>query len=162
MPGRDLVGQEYAARVNGEIEVPILVRQFERALHRRHAGVRDADIATAEMLKRCGERALDRGALAHIDLDGDRVSADLLRRSPGRLAVDVSDGDLHAASRQRGGDGAANALRAARYERAFAVEFRIRRSVCRHHPSRTKRRRVLSTKSEAAKALFVGEYRPRR
>ena len=48
MPGRDLVGQEYAARVDGEIEVPVLVRQFERALHGRDAGVGDADVATAQ------------------------------------------------------------------------------------------------------------------
>ncbi len=99
MPGGDLVGQEYAARVDGEVEVPFLVGQFERALHRRDAGVGDADIAAAKMLQRFGERALDRGALAHVDLDGDALRADLLRRSPGRLAIDIGDRHLHAASR---------------------------------------------------------------
>jgi hypothetical protein len=59
MPGRNLIGQKYAARVDGEIKVPILVRQFERALHRGDASVGDADIATPEMLERFGERALN-------------------------------------------------------------------------------------------------------
>ena len=154
MPGGDLVGQEYAARVDGEIEVPILVRQFERALHGRDAGVGDADIAAAELLERFAERALDRRALAHVDLNRDRACANLQRRSPGRLAIDIGDRHSHAALRERRGDGAADPLRAAGYERTFAAEFRIRRMVCRHCPSRV-RGRVLSTKSEAAKALCV-------
>ena len=135
MPSRDLVGQEYAARIDGEIEIPVRVGQFKRALHGGDAGVGDADIATTQMLERLAERALDRGALAHVDLDCDGVFANLLRRSLRRLAIDISDRDLHAASRERVRDGAADALRAAGYERALAVELRIGRTVCRHHPS---------------------------
>ena len=74
MPRRDLIGQEYAARIDGEIEIPLRVGQFKRALHGRDAGVGDADIATAQMLERFAERALDRGALAHVDLDATALS----------------------------------------------------------------------------------------
>src|SRR3984957_20683030 len=98
MPGGDLVRQEYAARIDGEIEVPILVSQFERALHGRYACVGDADIAAAQMLERLAERALDRGALAHVDLDGHGLRADVLRRSPTLVAIDIGDHDLHPAS----------------------------------------------------------------
>ena len=134
MPGRDLIGQEYAARIDREIEVPVLVGQVERALHGRDAGVGDEDLAAAQMLERLAERAFDRSALTHVDLHGDRVRADLLRRSPGRLAIDVGDRNPDAASCKRGGDRAADAVRAAGYEGAPTAELRIRRTA-RHCPS---------------------------
>ena len=135
MPSCDLVGQEYAARVDGEIEVPVGVGQLKGALHGRDAGVGDADVAATQKLERLAERALDRRALAHVDLDSDGICADLLRCSLGCLAIDIGDRHLHAASRERVRNGAADALRAAGYERALAVELRIGRTVCRHHPS---------------------------
>ena len=137
MPGRDLVGEEYAARIDGEIEVPFLVGQFKRMLHGGDAGVGDENLAPAKLRERFAERALDRGALAHIDLDGDRIRADLLRGSRGPLAIDIGDRDFHSASRERGGDGAANAVRPAGYEGAPAAKLRIRRTVG-HCPSSLK------------------------
>ena len=102
MPGRNLVGEEYAARIDGEIEVPFLVGQFKRVLHGGDAGVGDENLAPAKLRERFAERALDRGAIAHIDLDGDRIRADLLRGSQGPLAIDIGDRDFHSASRERG------------------------------------------------------------
>ena len=134
MPGRDLVGEEYAARIDREIEVPILVGQVKRMVHGGDAGVGDENLAPAKARERFAERALDRGALAHIDLDGDRIRADLPRGSRGPLAIDIGDRDSHAASRERGGDGAANAVRPAGYEGALAAKLRIRRTAG-HCPS---------------------------
>jgi hypothetical protein len=59
MPGRDLIGQEYAARIDGEIEVSIRVGEVKRVAHGRDAGVGDADIVTTQTLERFAERALD-------------------------------------------------------------------------------------------------------
>src|SRR6478735_8729825 len=116
MSSRDLIGQEYAARVDGKIEVPFRVSQFERALHGRHACIGDADVATTQVLERLVERALDQCALAHVDLDRDRAGADLLRCSLSRRGIEIGDGDFRAASRERMCNGAADAIRAARYE----------------------------------------------
>src|ERR1700679_3042499 len=80
MSSRDLIGQEYAARIDGEIEVPVRVGEVKRMAHGRHARVGDADVAAPEMRERLTERALDRRALAHIDLDSDGVFADLPHR----------------------------------------------------------------------------------
>src|SRR3984957_11023029 len=132
MPSHDLVGQEYATGIDGEIKIPVRIGKLESALHGRDASVGDADIAATQKLERPAERALDRGARAHVDLDCDGVFADLLRRSLCRLAIDISDRDFHAASRERVRNGAADALSAAGYERALAVELRIGRTVCRH------------------------------
>src|SRR6476661_7310875 len=71
MPGCDLVGEEYAARIDGEIEVPFRVRQFERMAHGGNARIGDADVAPPQAPERLAERALDRRALAHIDLERD-------------------------------------------------------------------------------------------
>ncbi len=138
MPRRDLVGEEYPARIDGEIEVPFLVGQFKRVLHGGDAGVGDANLAPAKLRERLAERALDRGALAHIDVDGDRTRASLLRGSPGCLVIDIGDRDFHSASRERGGDGAANAVSAAGYKGAPAAELRIRRTAG-HCPSSLQR-----------------------
>ena len=59
MPSGDLVGQEYAARIDGEIEIPVRIGELKRALHGRDASVGDADIATTQKLERLAERALD-------------------------------------------------------------------------------------------------------
>ncbi len=122
--------------------------------HGRHASIGDADVAAPEMRERLTEGALDRRTLAHIDLDCDGAFADLLRRSLGRPPIDIGDRDFNAASRQRVRNGAADALRAAGYERALAVELRVRRTVRRHCLSHTCEAAAISTKSKAAKALF--------
>ena len=59
MPGRDLIGQEYATRVDGKIEVPVLIGELKRMAHGGNTGVGDADIATTQKLERLAERALD-------------------------------------------------------------------------------------------------------
>ena len=86
------------------------------------------------MRERLAERAFDRSALTHVDLHGDGVLADLLRRSLGGLAIDIGDRNPDAASRERGGDRAADAVRAASYKGAPTAELRIRRTA-RHCPS---------------------------
>src|ERR1700678_1647744 len=135
MPSRDLIREEYAARVNGEIEVPVRIGEVKRMAHGRDTGVRDADIATTQKLERLAERALDGRALAHVNLDSDGVFADLLGCSLSRLAIDISNRDFNAASRERVRNSAADALRAPGYERALAVKLRVRRTGRRHHPS---------------------------
>ena len=59
MPSRDLIGQEYATRVDGEIEVPVRIGELKRMAHGGDTGVGDADIATTQKLERLAERALD-------------------------------------------------------------------------------------------------------
>ena len=103
-------------------------------VHGRDAGVGDADVATAQKLERLAERALDRRALAHVDLDCDRACADLSRCPLSRLAIDIGDRNFHSASSERLRNGAADAIRAAGYKRALAVELCVRR-ISRHCPS---------------------------
>ena len=98
MPGGNLIGQENAARIDREIEVPVRVGQLERVLHGRDARVGDEDLAAAQLRQRLVERALDRSALAHVGLDGDRATADLIRRSPSGLDIDIGDRKPYAAS----------------------------------------------------------------
>src|ERR1700722_18584597 len=129
IPSRDLVGQEYAARIDGEIEIPVRVGKLKRALHGRDASVGEADITTTQKFEPLVDRALDGGALAHVDLDCDGVFADLLRRSLRSMAVYIGDRPSHAASRERVRDGAADALRPAGHERALTAEVRIGRTV---------------------------------
>ena len=155
MPGGDLICQEYAARVDGEVEIPVRVGEVESAVHRRHASVRDADVAAAQKLERLAERALDRGALAHVDLNSDCAFANLLRCSLGGLGVDIGDRHLHAASRERGGDCAADAIRAARYKRPFAAKLRIGRTVCRHHPPAGSQGKSYQQSREPRRRFFV-------
>ena len=134
MSSRDLIGQEYAARIDGEVEVPLLIGEVKRMVHGRDAGVGDANVATAQKLERLAERALDRRALAHVDLDRDRACADPLRCPLSRLAIDIGDRHFHSASSERLRNGAADAIRAAGYERALAVELCVGR-INRHCPS---------------------------
>src|ERR1700683_1733351 len=72
---------------------------------------------------------------ADLGGEGRGVFADLRRRSLGRLAIDISNRDFNAASRERVRNSAADALRAPGYERALAVKLRVRRTGRRHHPS---------------------------
>ena len=44
---RDLVGEEHAACVDVEVEVPFLVGEIDRAVHRRDAGIRAEDLVAA-------------------------------------------------------------------------------------------------------------------
>ena len=132
MPGDNLIGQEHAPRIDGEIEIPVRVGQLERAPHGRHARVGDEDFAAAQLRQRRVESALDRSALAYVDLDGDRAAADLMRSSPAGLDIDVGDRRPCSASDQRGRDGAADALRAAGDERALADELGVRLTRDRH------------------------------
>ena len=59
MSSRDLIGQEYATRVDGEIEVPVGVGELKRMAHGRDTSVGDADAAATQTLERLAERALD-------------------------------------------------------------------------------------------------------
>ena len=47
MPSRDLIREEYSARVDCEIEVPFLVGELKGMAHCRDARICDADLATA-------------------------------------------------------------------------------------------------------------------
>jgi hypothetical protein len=132
MSRRDLIGEEYAARIDGEVEIPFGVSKVKRALHCRNPGIGDADVATPQELERLVEGALDRGALAHVDRNRDRACADFLRRSLGPVGIDIGDRHFHAALRERVRNGAANAIRAAGYERAPAAKLRIGRTGRRH------------------------------
>ena len=87
------------------------------------------------MGKRLAERPLDRCPLAHVDLNGDRASADLVRRSLGGRKIDIRNCRFDAPSGESSSDRAPYALRAAGDEGAFAHEFGIRRNGCRHCPS---------------------------
>ena len=96
------------------------VGHLERLPHGRDAGVGDQDLAAAQCAERLAERALDRRAFAHVDLDGDGAAADLVRRPPGGLeSISATAGATPHRAKRRG-DGAADALRAASDERALA------------------------------------------
>ena len=125
-PRGDLVRQKHPARVDGEIVVPVLIRQLQRVLHRRDAGVGDEDLAAAELRQRARKGLLDRVAPAHIDADRDGAFPEFDGGARGRRDVDVCHGDSDAALRQRPRDRAANALRPAGYKRAPAAKLGIR------------------------------------
>jgi hypothetical protein len=88
---------------------------------------------------------LDRSALAYVDLDGDRAAADLMRRSPAGLDIDVGDRRPCSAPDQRGRDGAADALRAAGDEGALADELGVRLTRDRHSFSQSRGARTRLT-----------------
>ena len=65
----DLVGQEDAARIDVEVEVPILVGDVDRAPHGRDAGIGAEDVEAAEMGDARSAMARSHGcAVAHVDL----------------------------------------------------------------------------------------------
>jgi len=80
MSSHDLIAEEYAPRIDREIEVPVLVGEVKGMAHRRDACIGDADLATAQKLERLVKRALDRRALPHVDLDDTTTEALIAKR----------------------------------------------------------------------------------
>jgi hypothetical protein len=96
MPGDDLIGQEHATSVDVEIDVPFVVGQLERMLHRRNARIGDEDLPSPQLSQRLFKPTLDRSAFSHVDFDKNAV-ADFARCSTACLNVPVGDGYADAA-----------------------------------------------------------------
>ena len=95
MPGGDLVGQEYAARIDGEIEVPVRVGQLERALHGRDAGVGDTGCRSRRDGESASPNARSTDARSRTSTSTATAPAPIsVRRSPGRLEIDIGDRHL--------------------------------------------------------------------
>lgn len=86
MPGDDLIGQEHATSVDVEIDVPFVVGQLERMLHRRNARIGDEDLASPQLSQSLFEPTLDRTAFSHVDFDKTLSPISLAVRRPASMS----------------------------------------------------------------------------
>ena len=123
--GDRLRGEERALEVGVQDLVPIGLGLLEHRLGDRDAGVVDQDVERAERALDLVQRALDRGALGHIERDARRATA---RRSdlPAELLELVrlarGEADRGAAVGQRASKAPAEALRGAGHQGDAAAE----------------------------------------
>ena len=113
MPDRLLVGQEHAAGVDVEIEVPVLVGQVDDQLHARDAGIGAEDVVAAEGRLDRGKQASTLTALADVDPEPLRAVAEragkLVRGASSRSATATRTPSAASAAADRPADAPAAA-----------------------------------------------------
>ena len=67
---------------------------FGEAAERHDPGIVDQDVERAEALLHLVEEVLERVAARDVELERDRVAADLRRRLLGEVGVEIADRDL--------------------------------------------------------------------
>ena len=122
MPAGGLIGQENAARIDVEVEIPILVGEIDRRAHGRDAGIGGEDIETAKRSNGGGKGGLDGCAAAHVDLGGVAVVRQARCRRRCALGVEVEDGDAGAERIEGAGNRRADAGGPAGHDGGLAGE----------------------------------------
>ena len=93
VPCSNLIGEEHAARVDVEIEIPIFVGQIDGTLHRRDTGIGDENVAATQGLQNALPGIHDGRSLTHVDRDSGAIVSYFGRSPPCSGLVDVTDRD---------------------------------------------------------------------